>query len=107
MVNACIIFKELTKSKITVTSFRREVCKSLLGIKTQTRLPPTKPIIRILQPRTGGDTSDRKQCVLCYENLIKISRDKARKRVKKFNTFCNGCPKKPTMCFECHIAKHK
>ncbi|KAL4152942.1 hypothetical protein QTP88_000775 [Uroleucon formosanum] len=110
MVNACIIFKELIKSKITVTSFRREVCKSLLGIETQTRLPPTKSVIHILQPRTGGGTSDRKQCVLCYENLTKLkklSRDEARKRVKKFKTFCNGCPKKPTMCFECHIAKHK
>lgn len=110
MVNACIIFKELTKSKITVTSFRREVCKSLLGIETQTRLPPTKPVLHILQPRTGGGTSDRKQCVLCYENLTKLkklSRDEARKKVKKVKTFYNGCPKKPTMCFECHIAKHK
>lgn len=96
MVNAYIIFKELTKSKITVTSFRREFCKSLLGIGTQTRLPPTKPMIHILQPRTGGGTSDRKQCVLCYENVTKIknsSKDEARKRVKKVKTFCNSCPK--------------
>jgi len=89
-VNACVIFKELTKSKITRTSFRREVCKSLLGIETQTRLTPTKPMIHILQPRTGGGTSDRKQCVLCYENLTKfkkLSRDEARKRVKKSKHF--------------------
>lgn len=67
-------------------------------------------MIHILQPRTGGGTSDRKQCVLCYENLTKLkklSRDEARKRVKKVKTFCNGCPKNPTMYFECHIAKHK
>lgn len=59
-------------------------------------------MIYILQPRTDGDTSDQKQCVLCYENLTKIkklSRDEARKWVKKVKTFCNSCPKKPTMCF--------
>ncbi|KAL4121925.1 hypothetical protein QTP88_014342 [Uroleucon formosanum] len=78
MVNVCIIFKELTKSKITVTSFRHEVCKLLLGIETQTRLPPTKLVIHILQPRTGGGTSDQKQCVLCYENLTKLKKIKQR-----------------------------
>jgi len=51
MVNACIVFKEITKSNIIVTSFRREVCKSLLGILTQIRLLPTKPVVHILQLR--------------------------------------------------------
>jgi len=34
MVNAFTVFKEITKSNINITHFRRETCKSLLGIQT-------------------------------------------------------------------------
>lgn len=106
VVNAYIIYKKVTSKKLTISKFREQLCLSLLGL-TNERINKVK-VEHLLMKRGGNGTKDRKNCVACYETLKKnMTREEARKKVRRVKTFCNGCPEKPTMCFKCHVEFHK
>lgn len=106
IVNAHIIYKQVTSKNITISKFREEVCISLLGFQKE-KIKKVK-IEHLLMKCTEQGTKDRKNCIPCYANLLKtMPRNDARKKVKRVKTYCSGCPGKPTMCFDCHISLHR
>ncbi|XP_033199970.1 uncharacterized protein LOC117162215 [Bombus vancouverensis nearcticus] len=44
----------------------------------------------------------RRMCTLCYKKKRQtVSREEARKNMKRTTTYCSKCPKSPQMCLEC------
>lgn len=106
IVNAHIIYKLQTKTKITITAFREKICRNLLGLENRERVKAVK-VKHLLKKRNAGGTKDRRNCVSCYDNLVKnLPRSEARKKVRKVKTYCDGCDNKPTICYECHVRIH-
>nr|CAH7728944.1 unnamed protein product [Callosobruchus chinensis] len=102
VVNAHVIYKEATNKKVPITKFREQVCRPLIFQSNIEEEPPIKEKVHLLL-----SAEKRKNCSKCYISLKKnLSRDEARKKVRRVKTYCSGCPGKPVMCKECHIKIH-
>nr|CAH7761197.1 unnamed protein product [Callosobruchus chinensis] len=102
VVNAHVIYKEGTNKNVSITKFREQICRPLIFQSNIEEEPPIKEKVHLLL-----SAEKRKNCSKCYISLKKnLSRDEARKKVRRVKTYCSGCPGKPVMCKECHIKIH-
>lgn len=104
IVNAHVVYKEATNKNITMTKFREDVCRSLIfHDQSENDTKPRGSLVHLLLTADAN----RKNCTQCYNSLKKsMTREEARKKVRRVKTYCDGCPMRPVMCRECHIKIH-
>uniref|UniRef100_S4P9J6 PiggyBac transposable element-derived protein 4 n=2 Tax=Pararge aegeria TaxID=116150 RepID=S4P9J6_9NEOP len=117
LINAFILFKNsknLTSKKYTITTFKENICRTLMGLDQQRRQG------RINQDCSAGHRFGkstlvdqrnrivRRRCIHCYEKKREegLTSVEACKVTKKVNTVCLLCPSNPSVCSECFANFH-
>lgn len=109
LVNALIIYQTVTGKKIQIVEFRKQVLKGLLTRSEQTSNENSRPrrMKHKLTKKDGPNKNNRRTCQQCYkENTKVMGRVLAKNKTKKVVTFCETCPNKPFLCFECFHKIH-
>ncbi|XP_018573042.1 piggyBac transposable element-derived protein 4 [Anoplophora glabripennis] len=107
VVNAWVVYKKATNSKISVLEFRKALATSLTQRKCTKEKGPKKSVHTFVKPEGSGRKS-RKKCVGCYKKLRAIlSSVEADRKTRKVISFCNGCDGNPGYCLDCFNEFHK
>lgn len=91
VVNAYVLYKEVTRSKIGIREFREQLVTSLLDLPKFERHPKPKTsrqqhVLKVVENKSART---RRRCVRCYSMIQeKEGRQIAAKRAKLVNTFC-------------------
>ncbi|XP_022837335.1 piggyBac transposable element-derived protein 4-like [Spodoptera litura] len=104
VINALILYQSVTKKTIQIVDFRKEIVQQFCQTESEEyRLREVpKRLKHQLSKKDGKSKSTRRLCSGCYkQNVILMGRQYARNKTKKVNTFCETCPCKPFMCFDC------
>ncbi|KAH9634428.1 hypothetical protein HF086_008262 [Spodoptera exigua] len=110
VINALILYQSVTKKTIQIVDFRKEIVQQFCQTESEEyRLREVpKRLKHQLSKKDGKSKSTRRLCSGCYkQNVILMGRQYARNKTKKVNTFCETCPCKPFMCFDCFNRLHK
>lgn len=93
LINAHVLYKQVTKKQVKITKFQADVARSLLGLEHDrpnacSPAASSKGLSHLFRKRENNRTADRKQCKSCYNTLVKqkVSRSDARRQVKKVKT---------------------
>ncbi len=109
IVNAVVIYKEATGTKMNIREFRKSIAKCLLGCEKN----PTKPIQKqkhVLKTKIDQRTNKPKvlSCKPCYaKKSSEGGRSAAKMKYQKTKYFCNGCEGEPYMCISCFSRIHE
>lgn len=116
VVNAWIVYQEITYQTIPITEFRVKLVKEMLysgdeGVAGPScENIPKRATTHKLEKKEGirCNYHIRRYCKLCYQDLsAKFGADHARNHTKKVVTFCANCPDQPSMCLDCFNNFHK
>jgi len=111
VVNALVMYKELTGKNIQISAFRQQIIEKLIKKKDEINISPSSRKHKLVQTNeTQGQSNKKKRrrCVKCYEKLEnERGRQVAQKICKTTVTFCNSCENKPAFCLECFQNTHK
>lgn len=104
VVNALIVYKQVTGKAMKIKKFREIITEYLLEIRTPTQRQPKKVkvthMLKVNVDVNGRKT--RRRCKMCYEKVMKEKgRKEARNKARNVYTFCVGCPEKPYLCHDC------
>ncbi|XP_055918374.1 piggyBac transposable element-derived protein 4-like [Eupeodes corollae] len=110
VVNAWVVYKNVTQTKICIRKFREKLVGELLNMPSSSSRPE--------QPRTkhhhlkdrlnDSGIKIRRKCSVCYNRITKEKgRVCARKEARQTYTFCEDCPEQPQMCRDCFNQQHK
>lgn len=109
IINAYILYKELTNKRIPLKTFKEDILLSLVQSTLQpspSPTPSTEQHILITKMNDKGQKI-RRSCKSCYKKASeKTGREELRKNLKMVYTYCNKCPNKPYMCRPCFEADH-
>ena len=107
VVNAYVIYKKATNSKIGIREFRENLAVSLLSLSPERRhIQPSILSPHVISEVENKSAKTRRRCVLCYEQIQRTEgREVARKRAKLVNTLCVSCGNKP-FCISCFGQHH-
>ena len=111
VVNAWVVYKEVTKTKIKISKFKELLVEQLLsdaGVVTPSISGSSAPHHHLVE-RTGAlGKKIRRACASCYAKAKQEGgRDGARKNSSKSYTYCDLCPGQPQMCRKCFNELHK
>lgn len=109
VVNALILYQMVTGNKIQIVEFRKQVLKGLFMRSEETSNNVTRPkrMRHKLTRKDGTSKNNRRTCQQCYkENTKVMGRLLAKNKTKKVVTFCETCPNKPFLCFDCFHKIH-
>lgn len=110
VVNAWVMYQEVTGNKISIITFRKKLAVSLTQCpqeETSQSAPTNTRSRHQLEEKQGEVHKVRKFCKKCYEiNAKKFGRKIARNCTKKVVTFCNTCKGKPHLCLKCFNKFH-
>lgn len=109
MVNSLILYQSVTKKKISVLEFRKEILRSFVASSSGDPAPNTRPkrVKHQLKKKEGPSNKSRRACQQCYKNNVSdYGRLVAKNKTKKVNTFCINCPNQPYLCVECFSKLH-
>ncbi|CAH1960999.1 unnamed protein product [Acanthoscelides obtectus] len=104
VVNAFILYKTVTKAKISITEFRQKIALGMLQIEEVTVRKETENENRkhVLQEVAS---KGRRKCVACYAKIsIEEGRKAAQKKGPKSKIFCDICNK--FYCLSCFFDDH-
>lgn len=110
MVNALIIYKQVSEENISITDFKKAVVKHLAFYSRENENNPPRMdtahrslTLHQIQIRTEGTKHQRrKMCKECYrKNSSQYGRKQATNRTRKFDTYCDTCVGNPTLCIPC------
>lgn len=107
IVNAILVYKEVTMEKLSITEFKEKLCHSLLRTENAD--------IENVEPENNDENSDenhaleltdsRLRCVVCYENLKKSDGRKAAiNKSARSKWLCSVCKKH--YCVQCFFTVH-
>lgn len=117
LVNAHIVYCQVSGKKTSITDFKKAVVKELLrdrsdavskqgGERQPNILLPVKIVSKHTFCKTEGSArKGRKYCRGCYDK--KVRGEIQKNKVKKVTTYCKNCPGEPRFCLECFNQKHK
>lgn len=98
-----IIFNSVNQSKMSVTTFRENVCLQLL----QSSNHPLPLQVQQKHELTQNVLNKRGRCTICYERNSELyGRNYAVKNTKRVIHKCNGCKGNPFMCLDCFFVNH-
>ncbi|XP_022907013.1 piggyBac transposable element-derived protein 4-like [Onthophagus taurus] len=101
LVNAMVVFKEVTGKNMSITEFRENIVCALLAVENQ---PKTENQVQhsIENKKTRG------RCSACYKKYSeREGRHSAMKNAKKVYSFCRACSENATyMCVSCFFERH-
>lgn len=104
VVNAWVVFRQLTGSKMHIRKFREILVKELLEINDQVEVKRPK-LLHHLKDRIINGKKIRRKCVECYTTMTKKEgRAFARKHAKMVFTFCENCESQ--LCRDCFNKVH-
>lgn len=110
VVNAWVLYKRATNSKIKIRAFREMLVSDLLDIKHEVTERPRNslPLSHFLITRMDATGKKlRRKCTGCYTTMQKeLGRKEARNKAKMVFTFCELCPGQPQMCLPCFNKTH-
>lgn len=118
VVNAHIVFCQITGKKQTITNFRKALVKQMITVKAlpepetenqdvSTPIPNkrTKTMTKhTFRKMEGSAREGRKYCRGCYE---KKRGEIEKTKVKKVTTYCSDCTGEPRYCLDCFNCAHK
>lgn len=102
MVNAYIIYKEVTQTKISITEFKKQVVLKLIEVENLTTdsLASRDPEPHVLTE------SKKNRCVVCYSKIKEeYGRKEAQNKTARSKYQCNVC--KRNYCVPCFFEEHK
>ena len=106
IVNALLIYKEVTGSRINIRSFRSSIARALLGVSLEQRRSPKQTLILTRRVDEQGK-SKTLTCKPFYKKLSKEQgRKTAKKKKKKTIHYCPACDEQPQMCIPCFNRIH-
>lgn len=109
VVNALIIYQTVTGNKIPIFEFRKQVLMGLMTRSEQTSNEISRPnrVKHKFIRKDGTCKNNRRTCQQCYKDNVKVmGRVLAKNRTRKVITFCETCPNKPFLCFDCFHKIH-
>lgn len=109
VLNAYILFKNISKKNMSITQFRKKLVVHLINCQDEEILNSNTATIsrNKLQQKTGRVSKVRRYCKKCYEdNAARFGRDIARKITKQVITFCGTCKGKPFLSLPCFNNTH-
>lgn len=97
IVNAIVLYQQVTNKKIHFTDFRKEILKWLCGVadNATTTVITWRPrrFKHKLTKSFGQARKSRWTCQKCYkDNVVVLSRISTKNKTRKVNTYCNDCP---------------
>ncbi|XP_008189997.1 uncharacterized protein LOC103311934 [Acyrthosiphon pisum] len=97
VVNALVLFRAVTSSKLSITDFRAQLVEQLIKKESiPENIPETHKLVK----------SNRSKCSMCYAKMvIAKGRTFAQKHVNKTFTKCFLCDK--YFCMDCFFEEHK
>lgn len=99
VVNAHVLFTQVTDNKISITEFRTMLVENLIT-------KDFEPIESINQIKHKLVKTIKGRCNKCYKKMVKEKgRTYSQKYSKKTSTKCEACDQK--ICFECFFEDHK
>lgn len=102
IVNAHILYCQVTNRKISITQFREEIIMKVFHLNSLD--VPANPENR-LQHKLEN-IGKRRRCVVCYDRIVEESGYKpAQNKTPRSNWQCSECNK--SFCVECFFVKHK
>lgn len=105
MVNAFIVFKKVTQSKITITDFKKEVALALLGIKDNPDLS-VRNDVQVNEEHILTTGGKKNRCTICYSRITNESgRIVAQNKTPRSKYQCSSCQK--FFCVECFFQVHR
>lgn len=111
MVNARILYNEVTKSNINMLEFRKiityQLCASIREENSQPDVPTTSTEKRKRHEIGVKPYNKRRPCSTCYEKLKNEAGWKAARNLKRIRTYCQGCENEPFFCIECFNKFHR
>ena len=109
IVNAFIVFKEVTGKKIQVKKFREEICLGLLGIENDHEMPNAVCQRILKEDMNQAGKKIRRRCKGYYKKAYDTwgSTHTKKKGTKCVFTYCNHCEDKPYLCLDCFREKHE
>ncbi|XP_067128135.1 piggyBac transposable element-derived protein 4-like [Centruroides vittatus] len=114
VVNAHIIYNKISDKKISITTFKEFLVKSLLNDDESHQEPaaqnPKKHRLETVTDVNKRNRKLRKRCASCYtKNTQQFGSRKADKAsvTPRVATYCAQCPGKPAMCANCFVKTHK
>lgn len=114
VVNAWVVYKCVTKTKLSIRKFREQLVVDLLQIESDKEPPKKRPkkstteVHSLLKRIDENGKQVRRKCSLCYSKLSKeLGRLDAKKKAKGVFTYCAKCPGSPQFCLDCFNDKHK
>ena len=112
VVNTWVVFKKITKSKISIRAAREALVEDLLQIKGTTKQKTRRKLSARNTHHLEEKINDkgkriRRSCAACYARIkILEGRQIARKRTKLVYTHCVECPGQPFTCLKCFNSSH-
>ncbi|KAJ8912402.1 hypothetical protein NQ315_013468 [Exocentrus adspersus] len=113
MVNAFILYKQVTHNNINITDFKKDVIRHLASageeeITVQEEPEPKKRRIHSLKKKEGESKHKTRRCCKgCYKkNNDQHGRKYATNRTLKVDTYCDDCEQKPFLCLTCFNQIH-
>lgn len=104
LVNSLILYKLVNKKKISITTFKEQVCLKLLQIDESHTAVLTLPSTSVTCFLTNMGSA-RRRCTVCYEKTqAEKGREYAMKRCKQTAWKCSKC--NMYFCVECFFLKH-
>lgn len=113
VVNAWVIYNQLSNSKMKMAKFREEIIRALFAEKDEEEgmheRQVDSPTRKSLQAhkflkRDGLAVKTRKYCKRCYSE--KIAKNLPKNLVKKVNSYCADCDNEPHYCLPCFNTIH-
>lgn len=108
MVNAWVMYREVSKENIKLLEFRKKVTYKLCESRpTEILLEPTQKEKRKRHEIGTKPYNKRRPCMKCYEKVKSESGWKIARNIKRIRTYCQSCPDEPSLCLECFNAVHR
>lgn len=104
VVNSYIVYKNVTKAKMSITEFREQLSASLLHIEAnEAERPRDENPRHVLEE---FQSKDRRKCTSCYEKMsLEQGRKVAQAKAPKTRFSCIQCKK--FYCLSCFFEHHK
>lgn len=112
VVNTWVVYKKVTKNKMSIRATRESLVEELLQIaerkkQNTKRKSSVQNTHHLAEKINDKGKRIRRSCAGCYAR-IKLSegREVARKRTKMVHTYCVECPDQPFQCLSCFNLTH-
>lgn len=112
VVNTWVVFKKITKAKMSIRAARETLVEDLLQIEKRKnqktkRKSSARNTHHLEQKINDKGKKIRRSCATCYAQIKESEgRQVARNRTKLVYTYCVECPGQPFICLDCFNSAH-